>query len=104
MSAHLAQINLSDGGVPKRPVQIATITPLGLLGDRQAPRKSMVGQNVQYACIAWNASWPYRRRDSRRPGGKPHPVGPGLGSGNPRGAASHWGSGHPGSHALCLPL
>ncbi len=36
MSAHLAQINLSDGGVPKRPVQIATLTPLGLLGDRQA--------------------------------------------------------------------
>jgi hypothetical protein len=29
------QINISDGGVPKRAVQAARVTTLGLVGDRQ---------------------------------------------------------------------
>ncbi|GAB4522801.1 MAG: MOSC domain-containing protein [Anaerolineales bacterium] len=36
MKAHLAQINLSQGGVPKRAVQTARIAFLGLEGDQQA--------------------------------------------------------------------
>ena len=32
---HLYQINLSDGGVPKRPVLEAVITTTGVEGDRQ---------------------------------------------------------------------
>ena len=33
--AHVHQINVSDGGVPKRPVLEGRITPEGLEGDRQ---------------------------------------------------------------------
>ncbi len=33
--AHVHQINVSDGGVPKRPVLEGRITPAGLEGDRQ---------------------------------------------------------------------
>ncbi|HEU4683030.1 MAG TPA: MOSC domain-containing protein [Nitrospira sp.] len=36
---HVHQINISDGGVPKRPVLEATITERGLDGDRQVNRK-----------------------------------------------------------------
>jgi MOSC domain-containing protein YiiM len=32
---HVHQINISDGGVPKRPVLHATVTKLGIDGDRQ---------------------------------------------------------------------
>jgi MOSC domain-containing protein YiiM len=36
---HIHQINISDGGVPKLPVNSARLTPLGLVGDRQANTK-----------------------------------------------------------------
>src|SRR5215467_15701732 len=36
---HLHQINVSDGGVPKKPVLEARITKTGLEGDRQQHRK-----------------------------------------------------------------
>lgn len=36
MPAHIHQLNCSDGGVPKRPVAEALLTPTGLVGDRQA--------------------------------------------------------------------
>jgi MOSC domain-containing protein YiiM len=36
---HVHQINLSDGGVPKKPVLEARITKAGLEGDRQRNRK-----------------------------------------------------------------
>ncbi len=39
MSAHIAQINISSGGVPKRLVRQARVTRLGLEGDTQAHPK-----------------------------------------------------------------
>src|SRR5574341_1305836 len=36
---HVHQINVSDGGVPKKPVLEASITKAGLKGDRQRNRK-----------------------------------------------------------------
>lgn len=36
MTGAIIQINLSLGGIPKRPVREAVITPLGLEGDRHA--------------------------------------------------------------------
>src|SRR5881394_4104113 len=33
MTGHIIQINISTGGLPKRPVPQALITPLGLEGD-----------------------------------------------------------------------
>ncbi len=35
MQGHIHQLNCSDGGVPKRPVAEAMLTPTGLVGDRQ---------------------------------------------------------------------
>lgn len=49
----LAQINLSDGGVPKLPARDATITFDGLLGDRQQDRKHH-GRPFQAVCL-WSA-------------------------------------------------
>jgi MOSC domain-containing protein YiiM len=37
--ARIFQINVSNGGVPKLPVHAATVTPLGLEGDRQNDRE-----------------------------------------------------------------
>lgn len=34
-AAHVFQINVSDGGVPKRPLATAKLTPTGFVGDRQ---------------------------------------------------------------------
>ncbi len=39
MKAHIIQINLSAGGVPKRAALRAQVTPLGLDGDLQAHPK-----------------------------------------------------------------
>jgi MOSC domain-containing protein YiiM len=36
MQGYIHQLNCSDGGVPKRPVAEAELTPTGLVGDRQA--------------------------------------------------------------------
>lgn len=37
--AHIFQINISRGGVPKQPIPIGEVTPLGLVGDVQRDRK-----------------------------------------------------------------
>jgi MOSC domain-containing protein YiiM len=39
MSGRIFQINVSNGGVPKKPVREAELTVEGLIGDRQAHRK-----------------------------------------------------------------
>jgi MOSC domain-containing protein YiiM len=39
MDAYIFQLNCSDGGVPKRPVREAQLTPTGLACDKQAKRK-----------------------------------------------------------------
>jgi MOSC domain-containing protein YiiM len=36
MTGSILQINISPGGIPKRPVPEATVTPEGILGDRWA--------------------------------------------------------------------
>ncbi len=37
--AHIFQINVSAGGVPKQPVPQGEVTPLGLTGDKQRDRR-----------------------------------------------------------------
>ncbi len=39
MTAHIFQINISDGGVPKRSVARAEVTAQGIVGDRQRNRR-----------------------------------------------------------------
>ena len=35
-SASVLQINVSPGGVPKRPIPVGVVTPVGIAGDKQA--------------------------------------------------------------------
>jgi MOSC domain-containing protein YiiM len=53
-SAQLAQINVSQGGVPKVPVERADVGHNGLVGDRQAERKHH-GRPFQAICL-WSTS------------------------------------------------
>ena len=86
----LVSVNVSDGGVPKRPVPAATVTPQGLSGDRQqdlryhgGPERAVslfsleriealaseghpispgsTGENLTVAGIDWNAVVPGAR-------------------------------------------
>ncbi|MEM8638293.1 MAG: MOSC domain-containing protein [Cyanobacteria bacterium P01_G01_bin.54] len=52
-SGHIAQINLSDGGVPKLPVPEVEITLAGLVGDRQKNLKYHGGPD-RAVCL-WSA-------------------------------------------------
>lgn len=49
----VAQLNVSDGGVPKRPVDAAEVGRRGLAGDRQAARQHH-GRPLQALCL-WSA-------------------------------------------------
>ena len=70
---HLYQINLSDGGVPKRPVLEAVITTTGVEGDRL-----QIGPDVQIEIMSYtipcdqNAQW-FRDRDYKRVSQKKNP-------------------------------
>lgn len=48
--AHIHQINVSDGGVPKLPVDSAVVRTDGMEGDRQADRKHHGGPD-QTLCL-----------------------------------------------------
>ena len=55
MTGHLIQINVSRGGVPKRPVPYAIVTPLGLEGDSCAHPQIHGGPNQAVLLIAAEA-------------------------------------------------
>jgi len=42
--AHIFQINISNGGVPKLPISSANVTPFGIEGDRQKNTKEHGGK------------------------------------------------------------
>jgi MOSC domain-containing protein YiiM len=52
MQGSITSINLSAGGVPKRPVNSAMITPAGLVGDRQRNRKVHGGPDRAVCLLA----------------------------------------------------
>ena len=53
VEGRVVQVSVSDGGVPKRPVQRAVVTAGGLQGDRQRDRKHH-GRPFQAICL-WSA-------------------------------------------------
>ena len=53
VDGRLVQLNVSDGGVPKHPVERAVVTAGGLQGDRQGDRKHH-GRPFQAVCL-WSA-------------------------------------------------
>lgn len=78
----VVQLNASDGGVPKLPVERAYVGFGGLDGDRQASRKHH-GRPWQALCI-----WSLEVIDAFRAEG--HPIGPGLAGENVTVAGLPW--------------
>jgi MOSC domain-containing protein YiiM len=88
----VAQLNVSNGGVPKRPVEAAEVGDRGLVGDRQAERRHH-GRPLQALCI-WSADV----IDALRAEG--HPIEPGAAGENVTVSGIDWSSIRPGTQLL----
>jgi MOSC domain-containing protein YiiM len=85
----LVRLNVSDGGVPKRPVERAALTAGGVEGDRQRDRKHH-GRPFQAVCL-WSADV----IDELSTAG--HPIGPGYAGENLTLRGVNWASLRPGA-------
>ncbi len=88
----IAQLNVSDGGVPKKPVEVAEVGDRGLVGDRQAARLHH-GRPLQALCL-----WSVEVIDALRAEG--HPIEPGLAGENITLAGIDWTRVQPGTQLL----
>ncbi len=88
----VAQLNVSNGGVPKRPVEVAEVGDRGLVGDRQEARQHH-GRPLQALCL-WSADV----IDALRVEG--HPIEPGLAGENITISGIDWASIQPGTQLL----
>jgi len=86
------QINLSDGGVPKLPVHEAEVTPLGLVGDRQANTKHHGGPERALCLYALERITALQ--------GEGHPISPGSTGENLTLAGLNWVQVIPGTRLL----
>lgn len=84
----VSQINVSGGGVPKRPVDEAAVGHRGLAGDRQAARQHH-GRPLQALCL-----WSTEVIDALRAEG--HPIVPGLAGENLTLGGLDWATIRPG--------
>jgi MOSC domain-containing protein YiiM len=89
IEGRLVQVSVSDGGVPKRPVQRAVVTAGGLQGDRQHERRHH-GRPFQAVCI-WSADV----IDELSAAG--HPIAPGSAGENLTLRGVDWGTLRPGA-------
>jgi MOSC domain-containing protein YiiM len=88
----VAQLNVSDGGVPKKPIEVAEVGDRGLVGDRQASRQHH-GRPLQALCL-----WSVEVIDGLRAEG--HPIEPGLAGENVTIAGIEWPTLRPGTQLL----
>ena len=88
----VAQLNTSDGGVPKRPVEAAEVSDRGLVGDRQASRKHH-GRPLQALCL-----WSAEVIDALQAEG--HPIAPGAAGENITVRGIDWSTIRPGTQLL----
>jgi MOSC domain-containing protein YiiM len=88
----VAQLNVSDGGVPKRPVEVAEVGDRGLVGDRQAARQHH-GRPLQALCL-----WSLEVIGALRAEG--HPIEPGAAGENITVAGIDWATIQPGTQLL----
>lgn len=88
----VAQLNASDGGVPKKPIEVAEVGDRGLVGDRQAARKHH-GRPLQALCL-----WSIEVIDALRAEG--HPIEPGAAGENVTLSGIDWSSIRPGTQLL----
>src|SRR5579871_2205843 len=85
----IASIQVSDGGVPKRPVERAEVTPAGLQGDRQANLKVHGGPD-RAVCL-------FSREVLEALAREGHPIRPGDAGENLTLAGLDWGALGPGA-------
>ena len=88
----VAQLNVSDGGVPKKPVEVAEVGDRGLVGDRQAARQHH-GRPLQALCL-----WSTDVIDALRAEG--HPIEPGSAGENVTVSGIDWATIRPGTQLL----
>jgi len=88
----VAQLNTSDGGVPKRPIDMAEVGDRGLVGDRQATRKHH-GRPLQALCL-----WSAEVIDALRAEG--HPIEPGAAGENITIVGIDWSTIRPGTQMM----
>ena len=88
----VAQLNVSNGGVPKKPIEVAEVVDRGLVGDRQAARQHH-GKPLQALCI-----WSVDVIDALRAEG--HPIEPGSAGENITVSGIDWSSLRPGTQLL----
>jgi MOSC domain-containing protein YiiM len=88
----VAQLNVSAGGVPKKPIEAAEVGDRGLVGDRQATRRHH-GRPLQALCI-WSADV----IEALRLEG--HPIEAGSAGENITVAGIDWASLRPGTQLL----
>ena len=86
------QISISDGGVPKLPVHEAEVTPLGLVGDRQANTKHHGGPMRALCLYALERITALQRQG--------HPISPGSTGENLTLAGLDWAQVIPGTRLL----
>ena len=84
----VAQLNVSDGGVPKSPVEVADVGHRGLVGDRQAARQHH-GRPLQALCL-----WSWEVIDALRAEG--HPIAAGSAGENVTLSGLDWTTIRPG--------
>ena len=85
----VAQLNRSDGGVPKAPVESVTVDQRGVVGDRQADRKHH-GRPLQALCL-WSADVIAELQ------AEGHPIAPGLAGENVTLSGVDWSTLRPGA-------
>jgi MOSC domain-containing protein YiiM len=88
----VAQLNVSDGGVPKKTVEVAEVGDRGLVGDRQADRHHH-GRPLQALCL-----WSLEVIESLRAEG--HPIEAGLAGENVTLTGIDWSTVQPGTQLL----
>ena len=88
----VAQLNVSDGGVPKKPIKVAEVGDRGLVGDRQAERRHH-GRPLQALCL-----WSSDVIDALRAEG--HPIDPGAAGENITVSGIDWSTIRPGTQLL----
>jgi MOSC domain-containing protein YiiM/uncharacterized damage-inducible protein DinB len=86
------QLNVSDGGVPKKPIEVAEVGDRGLVGDRQAARVHH-GRPLQALCL-----WSGEVIDALRAEG--HPIEPGSAGENITVSGIDWSTIRPGTQLL----